>query len=346
MLAEPPVIVNGRFRAQLVTGVQRYGIEVTRRLADRTLTLSPAVSLPWGIGHVWEQAVLPLKLPTRALLWSPGGSGPLSVRRHVLTITDVAVLEHPEWYGRAYGRWYGWLWPRLVPRAAAIITISRFSKERIVEVLGVREESVHVTPLGVDASWTGGDEGDREVRAAYDLDRPYLLCVAAVSPRKNFRRVLDAWRTVQRQLDDVSLVIVGKTGLPFSPGRDFDLNVPGVRLLGYVPDSDLGALYRGAVAFVYPSLYEGFGLPVLEAMACGTPVVTSCVTALPEVAGDAAITVDPYSVGEIADALTLIVRDGSLRAALRERGQARARAFSWEACAEKTWQVLSSTRGP
>jgi glycosyltransferase involved in cell wall biosynthesis len=177
------------------------------------------------------------------------------------------------------------------------------------------------------------------VRRALGLERDYLLYVGSLKPNKNLTRVLAAWEQTGLAARGLELAVVGARGPVFG---DYRLeSVPeGVRLLGYVDDGPLPALYSGAQAFVFPSLYEGFGIPVVEAMACGTPVVSSTTTSLAEVCGDAALLVDPQQTEAIAAAMLRLVDDDTLRQSLRARGLERARCFTWERATQLTWQVL------
>jgi glycosyltransferase involved in cell wall biosynthesis len=204
-------------------------------------------------------------------------------------------------------------------------------------------------PNGVDARFSPppASEIDR-MRNALDLpDRPYLLSLSALQPRKNVQRLLHAWREMRPRLSEpVTLVLAGGAGRPtIFHGFSLDSIPDDVVFTEYVDDALLPALYGGAQAFVYPSLYEGFGLPVLEAMACGTPVVTSNVTSMPEIAGDAALLVSPFSVSSIADGLYAILTNTDLRDRLRERGRERAASFSWETTASETLALLQSKSG-
>jgi glycosyltransferase involved in cell wall biosynthesis len=172
----------------------------------------------------------------------------------------------------------------------------------------------------------------------------YALCVGSLEPRKNLRRLLEAWTRVHACLPpEVELVVAGDTGssLVFE-SVPLGVTPPRVHFTGYVSDRHLPCLYAGALALIYPSLYEGFGLPPLEAMACGTPVITSNTTSLPEVVGDAAVLVDPQDVESIAIGLRQVLSSSSVRSVLRERGLVRARAFTWERTAEQTLELLLS----
>jgi len=173
------------------------------------------------------------------------------------------------------------------------------------------------------------------------LPSRYVLSVGSLEPRKNLSRLLDAWRRLQPTDRDESLVLVGASSKHFQ-AVDFAGDIASVIFPGYINDADLPAVYAGATLFVYPSLYEGFGLPVLEAMACGTPVVCSGATALPEVVGTAGILVDPYDPEAIADGIRRVLENDALQARLRQRGLELARKYTWERAAAATWQVLQA----
>ena len=244
-------------------------------------------------GHLWEQTYLPLVVGRR-LLWSPCTTGPLAVARQVCTFHDVVPLEHPEWFSPRFAQWYAWLLPKLAKRVRHIVAVSEFTRGRIVELLGVSPERVTVIPNGVDACFF--PRGADEVRAAIQaLGWPerYFLCLG-VELRKNTIKLLEAWRRAQNRLpEEIHLVLAGAGTLP---GVHVDMSAtlpPRTINAGYIEDKHMPAAYSGALCLVFPTLYEGFGLPALEAMACGSPVIVSNTTALPEVVGDAGLLVDP-----------------------------------------------------
>ncbi|MDB5351970.1 MAG: glycosyl transferase group 1 [Planctomycetota bacterium] len=186
-----------------------------------------------------------------------------------------------------------------------------------------------------------GEEESEWLKARHPLlRRDYVLYVGSLEPRKNLGRLFSAWAQILRDCPGVTLVIAGTAGRIFS-GTGFERLPSRVHLLGRIGDGDLRALYGNAMAFVYPSLYEGFGLPPLEAMACGTPVVVSDAASMPEAVGDAALLVDPLEIDSIAFGLRAVLSDCSLRTDLQRRGLERAREFTWERAAKRTWQVLS-----
>ncbi len=258
---------------------------------------------------------------------------------YVVTIYDASLIRFPETHPlrrRAYQRTLLWHTAR---RAIRIITISQASARDVVEFLGVPVERVVVTPLAADGSFRPVRDADRlaSVLERHGLRDPYMLYVGNIEPRKNLVRLIEAF--ARMDACDVKLALAGGRAW-MSRGVDRrirELGLDGrVRLLGYVPDEDLPALYSGALAFAYPSLWEGFGLPVLEAMACGTPVVTSNRSSLVEIAEGAARLVDPCSVDAIAEALQLVISSAAERVRLSAAGLERAARYSWAKTAAMT----------
>ena len=333
------VQVNGRYLKQQVTGQQRYAREIVGRLHDRFEVIEPHGKGKGVRGHLWEQMVLPRRLG-RGLLWSPSTTGPLSVRNQVVTIHDCAFFDQPQCFSRSFALWYQHLIPRLARKVARIITVSEFSRRRIVELCRVKPEQVEIIYSGVDSRFhPRSREEIAVVRSQLGLPHRYALCVGSLEPRKNLSRLLRAWELAQPKLDGLSLVLVGAKGTVFADAG-LPAALPSVHLAGYLTDDLLPAVYAGAEFFVYPSIYEGFGLPVIEAMASGVPVITSNVTALPEVADNAALQVDPYDVEQIAAVIEMLATNESVRDELRAAGLARARQFGWDRAAAETWRVL------
>ena len=235
----------------------------------------------------------------------------------VVTVLDLAVLRHPGMFNQWSRRYSRFAVPRVVQAADAVITISEFTRSEVVGLLGAPPEKVHAIPIAVEAPFTA--EGRR-------AEGDYVLAVGTLEPRKNLARVVEAARRLGAELR-----VVGARGW-----GGVSAGGAGVTALGEVPDEELAALYRGAQAVAYPSLYEGFGLPVLEAMACGAPVVTSRGGATEELAGDAALLVDPLDPAAIAAGLEEAIRR---REELQLKGLARALSFSWDRVARETWAV-------
>jgi len=337
------MLCNTRNMYGHLTGVQRYTSEILNRFSDSIDIVEPGKPLHGMKGHAWEQIVLPLRLNNR-LLWSPSNTGPLSVEKQVISIMDVSPLDHPEWSSRKFSSWYQFLLPRLINRVRGVLTISEFSRQRILHYCPMAESKVHVTLLAADRRFQPTDE-ESAAMAIERLGLPtshYIVALGSLEPRKNLKSLLLAWERIQSKLpDEVWLVLAGAKGKSLVFGdQSYDDLPPRVYLTGHVPDDLLPAFYSGAMASVYLSFYEGFGLPPLEAMACGTPVLASNATSLPEVVGDAALTVDPFDVEAIGHNLIKIVEDADLRADLKLRGLERSKLFNWDKTAQQTWQVL------
>ena len=342
---QPVFEINTRILSYPITGVQRYLLELLQRMPTGGIQqIAPQHPLSGARAHLWEQTVLPLRARGQ-LLWSPSNTGPLAVSRQVVTIHDVVPIDHPEWLNQRFAAWYRFLTPKLARRVARVITDSEFTKARLLETTGVADDKVIVVPLGVDARFGPQDRADVE-SAIQKLELPtsrYVLSLGSLEPRKNLGRLLRAWEVIYRSLpEDVWLVVSGAKGksMVFQDVPELKTLPPRVFLTGHVPDELLPALYSGAMAFAYLSVYEGFGLPPLEAMASGTPTLVGNRASLPEVVGDAAVQVDPFDIEAIAGGLHRLIEDSSLRAVLRERGLERAKQFDWDKTAEQTWQVL------
>lgn len=338
------ILCNTRCLASPLTGVQRYTEELLALSRDQIAPCAPGRPLGAVRGHAWEQGILP-RLTRGAMLWSPANTGPLAVSRQVVTMHDMAALEHPEWVSRKFAAWYQFLLPRLARRVLHILTISRFSKERILACTGVPEQKVSVIPNGVDPRFTpAAEQAQAELRHRLGLgQRRYVLSLGSLEPRKNIATLLDAWRRLADRLPaDVWLVLAGAKGNSriFRGVNGLDRLPPRVLLAGHVPEQLLPALYTSAECFVYPSLYEGFGMPPLEAMACGTPVVASRSGALPEVVGTAGLLIDPSDPAQICDAVTALHDDSQLRAHLAREGRMQASRFRWADCATATLRTL------
>ena len=337
------IYLNGRILGTHLAGAQRYTLELLSHLNNRIQEIKPNRPLSGIRGHAWEQFILPLKV-SDGLLWSPSNTGPLAVERQVVTIHDVVSMDHPEWLNPRFAQWYSFLTPRLLRKVRSVLAISEFTRQRIIAHCPEVEQKIQVVHNGVSVRFRPV-EADLITQSRERLAIPsphYLLALGSLEPRKNLSRLLQAWAAIQEQIpSDVWLVIAGAQGRRLVFGDvSFDYLPPRVHLTGHVPDEFLPALYSGAIAAPYLSLYEGFGLPPLEAMACGTPPLTGNLASLPEVVGDAGVMVDPYDVDAIADGLLRLVEDSTLRAELSRKGLERVKQFSWEKTAGLTWQIL------
>jgi glycosyltransferase involved in cell wall biosynthesis len=324
------IVVNGRFLSRRVTGVERYGREIMTFIGSRCRLEKTGVN---GLaGHAWEQLILSTKLTAESILWSPANTGPLMVHNQALTIHDLSPLEHPDWFTKSFSTWYRLFLPILAKRSKVIFTPSAYVKQKVEKSFGVHP--VIVTPNGVDTSRFHPDAKQDGFR----LPERYILFVGSLQPRKNLQALLCAWNAIQEYFPEVWLVIAGDAGTVFKPIQLNDDER--VRFLGYVTEADLPGLYADAILFVLPSLDEGFGLPALEAMACGTPVIVSNAGALPEVVGDAGSIFDGSKPNDLANAMQEVLCNENLRLRFKERGLARAKNFSWQRTAELIWNTL------
>ncbi|MEI6448224.1 MAG: glycosyltransferase family 1 protein [Actinomycetes bacterium] len=330
------VLIDGRAAIREETGgVERWAKELCRRLPGIDPALyrvaSPGRLFAHRLGHLWEQAQLPVhaRLAGVDALLCPANLAPLGFDRNVVVLHDVAPLRYPDDFSASYSRWQRFLLPRLATGALRVITPSAFSRDELVELCGADPSTVEVVHGGVpDLIGPGVDP--EPAREALGLGRPYVLTVASRVKRKNLSALTPAAEALARE--GIDLVAVGGGRPQFGA---VDHAGGGVRDLGPLGDELLPGLYRGAEAFVLPSVYEGFGLPVCEAMAAGTPVVCSDRAALPEAAGGAALLVDPDDQSAIARALLEVCSDGSLRADLVQRGLKRVEGLTWQATAER-----------
>ena len=283
--------------------------------------VAPRPRLVHRAGHAWEQLVLPVRARHADALLCPANVAPLAHPRTVVMVHDAAPLRRPEWYSRAYVAWQRALLPRLARRALHVLTVSEFSRAELVELLGLDPARVGVVAGGVGETFTPGAVPERR-------GRPYVLCVASHTARKQLAALAPL-------AEHVEVVVAGGHRPQFAAESGLER----LTLLGHVPDTRLPGLYAGAQAFVLPSAYEGFGLPVLEAMACGTPVVCTDAGALPETAGGAARVVP---AAELVEATLDLLADERERAHLRTAGLRRAAGFGWDAAARATHAAVSA----
>jgi glycosyltransferase involved in cell wall biosynthesis len=264
----------------------------------------------------------------------------------VITIHDLTWFTHPEQHMLHKRNYFQRLIPAAARRAHRIIAITDSTRRDILRILGVPEDKVVTVAYGVDAIFHPADDREQinAVREHYGMPGSYLLFVGMLEPRKNLVRIIQAYGCLKAEDPALSyrLVMAGNRGWGYEEARREVARLgleSDVIFTGPMPHDELPALFSGAELFVYPSLYEGFGLPPLEAMACGTPVITSNVSSLPEVVGDAALLVDPLDVGELAKAMRRVLSDGELHEQMRMKGLKRAKQFTWEETARRTLQV-------
>ena len=337
-----PILIDGRAATRgQVGGVERWAQELVTRLPLIAPTnyrvVAPAARFAHRLGYPWEQVVLPIQAAKcdAPLILCPANLAPVASNRVVVVIHDAAPLRYPADYSRSYMAMQRLLLPRLVARSRAVITPSHFSRDELVELCAADPTKVHVVAPGVsDHFRVAADSTDALER--FSLQRPYVITVASRVARKNLE-VLD--RSAERLADlGIDLVAVGgsRAEMVRPPA------VGSIRDLGPMGDRDLAELYRSALAFVLPSKYEGYGLPVIEAMALGTAVVCSATTGLAEAAGGAALLVDPDDATAIAEALVSIASSEELRSSLIEKGYGRTAGLTWQKTAESVDLICKS----
>ena len=335
------VYINGRFLTQPMTGVERYAYNMCKAMAEQQLSFTivcPKVPIQdcydvsglqvvhYGCGnsHLWEQCILPFFFVGKKnyIVLSFTGLGSILVRHKIMTIHDLSFLENPKWFSRAYYWWYKIMTPLAVRTSQHIITVSEFSKREILRFYPfLKEQDITVIYNATDESL---------FRPLPEVEKPrerFALAVSSLDPRKNFNHLIEAFEGIQ----DCKLYIVGSRHRVF--GENEKNQGDNIRYLGRVTDEELVRLYNQAVCFIFPSLYEGFGLPPIEAMSCGCHVLVSDIPVLREVCGDAATYFDPYNPYAIRKAIQrfLTTPGNSVPASYR---------FSWATSAKTLVSLL------
>lgn len=351
--------INGKFTAQRLTGVQRVAEELVRALDDRpgcegAVLLVPPQGRRLGLSrireqvigiegcplHAWEQFVLPRAARGRLLLNLAGGA-PAQGARQICLLHDAAVFDTPEAYTVAFRTWYRWLFRRLARHAEAVMTVSAFSRDRLARALDLPADCIAVLPHGVDHLGAGPADPMLMARTLSRLGLSpyrYWLAVGSANPNKNLERLLRSHGALPA--GRLPLALVGGA----DPGVFAEVRgkaAKDVLRLGPVTDEVLLQLYQGACGLVFPSVYEGFGLPPLEAMACGCPVIAGYAGALPEVCREAAVYVDPEDGQALSAAMQRLGEDVALRERLVRAGHAVAQGHRWRDAADRLACVLA-----
>lgn len=346
-------VVNGRYLTQKATGVHRYAFEICNKLHEMGVDFHVAV--PKEIHpdykfsfkvvkcgsfntHLWEQISLPryLKRIGSPLLISFTGCGPLNYSNQIMTIHDVSHERYPEWFSKNYYRFYHYMMPRIGKKAHAVLTVSEFSKKEIVDTLGINAEKIHVVHSNVPFHNKPSKEEILSFTRNPEAER-YILAVSSMDPRKNFIRLVEAFDKIKDK--SVKLYIIGMSFKAFNTPDLQKLIGENVHLPGYISDEKLQTMYQNALLSVYPSLYEGFGLPPLESMTYGCPVINSDIPALREVSQDAALYVDPYNVDDITQKIEQLLVDEPLRKELQEKGLLQIKKYSWDKSAKQVYEL-------
>ena len=352
-VSDAAIAVNGRFLTRRPTGVDRFAHELLQAwlpsVGSRAVRiLTPSVKLPDGSGsdvfptravgrangHAWEQFELPGHCRGETLI-SLCNTAPLLKRRQLVVLHDASIMVNPSHYSRSYRTWYRVLFNGLMRRASMVATVSKFSASELARFFGSRKK-------GIEVIYESGEHILRVPREDSVLDRlnirdqRYILAVGSQTVNKNFGAVVKATEILGRK--GVKVVAAGGSNARVFAGVG---TLPANLLMaGYVSNGELRSLYENAECFVFPSFYEGFGLPPLEAMHCGCPVLASRRAAIPEICGAAAAYCEPDDPADIAGQLERILSSRNLRDEMRESGLARTKLFTWHAAAEKLSEIL------
>lgn len=347
------IYVNARFLTQEMTGVQRFATELCLQLSvlrRDVVFLSPDnIKMPdiadrlnvkvigKNRGHFWEQFDLPLFLNTlgKPLLINLGNTAPLLYKNKLVTLHDISYLRFPQTYSLPFRLFYRFLMPSLLRNCRALLTVSDFSKQEICSEYKFPLERVFIIYNAVSKVF--------EARKEASLSKNYFLAVSSNHYHKNFHRLVEAFSMLSGR-NDVHMIVVGGSNVNFNAWPQSAVNSPArnVRFVGRVSDEELVKLYSNALCFVFPSLYEGFGIPPLEAQACGCPVIASHAAAIPEVLGDSALYFDPLDKKALAAAMEKIIMNPELQTSLSLSGRVNVRRFSWLFSARQLIRVIDS----
>lgn len=345
------IFINARFLLQRPTGVERYAYEMCRAIVqsgtDVTLVCPASGDIladydcsgfhivRFGVGnsHLWEQLIFPFFFINRKdyLVLSFTGLGSILIRNKIMTIHDLSFLVNPSWFSKAYYYYYKVMTPLAARTSKAVITVSNFSKSEIIRYYRfLAPDHIHVIYNAAD--------GSKFQRSAYTSDDEYYLAVSSMDPRKNFDRLIQAFEG----LESCRLKIVGGNNKVFSKsiGHAYSSNID---FLGRVSDQELVSLYSNSSAFIFPSLYEGFGLPTIEAMTTGCPVLASDIPVLREICGSAVLYFDPMDVQSIRRSILYFHNNRKeLSDRMKADGITNANRFSWEKSARELLKILKT----
>ena len=345
--------INGRFLTQPMTGVERYAYNICKAMArlqqpftivcpkapiHQDYDVSELNIVHYGIGnsHFWEQCVLPFffigKKGYRIVSFT--GLGSILIRHKIMTVHDLAFLKNPSWYSKAYYWYYRLMTPLAVKTSQHILTVSEFSKSEILRFYPfLKPNRISVVYNAIDSLLF------RHLSDVPPAKEPFILCVSSIDPKKNFARLIEACQ----DLTGAKLYIVGNYNRVFSQQMELDTNSDKIHFLGRVSDEELVRLYNQAECFVFPSLYEGFGLPPLEAMACGCPVLVSDISVEREVCADASQYFNPLEPSEILSVITQFLScTDVVKETMRQKGYENIKRFSWEKSAKMLMEIIKN----
>lgn len=354
----------GRYVRDLISALARLDKDTNYRLfisgaTANDLTHSIGTNFTWKptrispkwFARLWHRANLPIPVESfvgRINLFHATDfvlPPTLPNTKTLLTVHDLSFVRVPETTSPSLKAYLDRVVPKSVHRANHVLADSQATKDDLIDLYNVESEKITVLLSGIDSRFKPSQQVKLTIQSKYNIpDRPYIFSVGTVQPRKNYARIIQTLAQLRAQKYDIGLVIAGGRGWLDSPIYDTIAETKMsdyVHLIGFADDEDLPALYTHAECVAFPSLYEGFGYPVLEGMACGTPVVTSNVSSLPEVAGDSALIVDPYDVDEITHAIKRLLDDSALRETLINKGFEQVKSFNWDDSARKLHTIYT-----
>ena len=345
------IVVNARFLTQKLTGVQRYAIEIclqlNKILDDEVSFVTPCNIIHKNIaqrldaqivgkhcGHLWEQWDLPRYLKKRGnpLLLCLCNTAPLWYKKKVVTVHDVAFMAYPQTFSKSFLYVYRFMIPRIIWSAKKVITVSEFSKSEIVKYYAIDREKIDVVYNAVGADFRKKE--DEKLKK-----QKYILAVSSLNYRKNFLAVLKAFSILEKTDKETILYIIGDLRNTNFAGINIEQykNDPRINFLGRVSDNELIRYYSNATAFIYPSIYEGFGIPPLEAQRCGCKVIVADIPPLREVVADSGLYCNPYDVNDITNKMLSAITDSN---GLSHKGYTNSMRFSWKTSAEKIKSII------
>ncbi len=353
------IYINGRFLCNKIDGISRFSLELCKQLKQFGVNFTIVIPkwldfenkerfkiVSYGNlkSHLWEQLDLRifLKMKGDPLLINFSGLGPLFYSNQIITIHDLSFYENKKWFSRSYTFFYSVATPILAKNALKILTVSEFSRREILKYLKIDNEKIEVIYNAVTDnfksvdSYTSSSESIKKV-----IGHKYLLAVSSIDPRKNLQNLIDSF--VELKLQDYKLVLVGKSSSHFNIKLKVDSE--SIIFTGFITDNDLSVLYRNCDFFVYPSLYEGFGIPPLEAMSCGCAVLTSAIPSIVEICGDAALYINPLNKESIKEGILKMISDDTLKKEFQARGIIRAEKYNWNDSGSKLYQLIKKNFG-
>lgn len=348
------LIINARFLTQPITGVQRYAIEISRQIKiidPNTVFVSPPGILHESIadeldvkivgklkGHLWEQIELPLYLirqPYSPLLLNLANTAPLYYKNKIIQVHDISFKRFPKSFSWKFRRAYGYAIPRILKNSKLIITDSEFSREEIISFYKTPKDKVRIIHCATSSMFSPNKKTKTD---------SYILAVSSLSFQKNFHSLIKAFNDLKDK--SIKLRLVGSINKNFADHqllKDMDNN-DNIEFVGRVDDITLRDLYSNAICFVYPSLYEGFGIPPIEAQACGCPCIVSNVSSLPEVCGDSVLYFNPNDISDITRKIEALISSPTMQADLISKGYDNILRFSWEKSAFNLLELVKHTK--